>query len=144
MFNEYFRPSDLNHQILSVCEVSEDHAVSVVALYRGPGERDFSEREQGLLGFFHVELGRLIGTALASAFDPDPLQLPRRQKETLACLLEGDSEKQVAARLGISNTTAHEYVTSLYRRFKVRSRAELLAYFLRRLRARSRMSSPAQ
>ena len=144
VFNEYFRPSDLNHQMFSVCEVSEDRAVSVVALHRGSGERDFSEREQRLLRFFHAELGRLIGTALASVFDPDPLQLPRRQKETLACLLEGDSEKQVAARLGVSHATAHEYVTSLYRRFKVRSRAELLAYFLRRLRARSRVSSPAQ
>jgi DNA-binding CsgD family transcriptional regulator len=132
LFNDYLRPSHLNHQLLSVCQVSKDHAISVVGLYRGPGERDFSERERGLLRFFHGELGRLIGTTLVSVFDPDPLHLPRRERQTLACLLEGDSEKQVAARLDVSHATAHQYVMSLYRRFRVRSRAELLAYFLRR------------
>jgi DNA-binding NarL/FixJ family response regulator len=44
--------------------------------------------------------------------------------QTLACLLEGDSEKQVAARLGLSPATAHEYVTALYRHFGVQSRAQ--------------------
>jgi len=83
-------------------------------------------------------LGRLVGTVLVSVFDPDPLHLPRRLRQTLACLLEGDSEKQVAARLEVSPATAHQYVSSLYRRFAVRSRAELLAYFLRRMRARLR------
>ena len=136
IFNDYLRPSHLEHQLLSVCEVSKDHAVSVVGLYRGFGERDFSEREQGLLRFFHGELGRLVGTTLVSVFDPDPLRLPRRERQTLACLLEGDSEKQVAARLDVSHWTAHQYVTSLYRRFRVRSRAELLAYCLRRSPAR--------
>ena len=136
IFNEYLRPSHLEHQLLSLCQISKDHAVSVIGLYRGPGERDFSERERRLLHFFHGELGRLVGTTLVSVFDPDPLHLPRRERQTLACLLEGDSEKQVAARLDVSHSTAHEYVTSLYRRFRVRSRAELLAYCLRRSPAR--------
>jgi DNA-binding CsgD family transcriptional regulator len=47
-------------------------------------------------------------------------------------LLEGDSEKQVALRMGLSPTTVHQYVTMLYRRFGVQSRAELLARVLRR------------
>ena len=123
IFNDYLRPSDLEHQLLSVCEVPKHHAVSVLGLYRGLGERDFSEREQRLLRFFHGDLGRLVGTTLASVFDPDPLHLPPRERQTLACLLEGDSEKLVAARLDVSHATAHQYVTSLYRRFGVRSRA---------------------
>jgi DNA-binding CsgD family transcriptional regulator len=44
----------------------------------------------------------------------------------------------VAARLGLSPLTTHQYVKSLYRRFGVQSRAELLAYFLRRERGVSR------
>lgn len=134
-FNEYLKPVHFDNQLMSVCEVSTDHAVSVLSLHRALGDRDFSERERRLVRFFHGELGRLIGTVLVSVFDPDPLHLPRRQRETLACLLEGDSEKQVATRLGVSHATAHQYVTSLYRRFAVRSRAELLAYFLRRRKA---------
>ena len=46
--------------------------------------------------------------------------------------MEGDSEKQVAMRMGLSRTTVHQYVTMLYRRFDVQSRAELLARVLRR------------
>ena len=134
-YNEYLRPIQLDSQLTSVCEVSGG-AVSVVRLLRGCGEPDFSEREQRLLRFFHAELGRLIGNTLASVFDPDLRRLSRRQRETLACLLEGVSEKQVAARLGISGFTTHQYVKSLYRRFSVSSRAELLAHFLRRRRSK--------
>jgi len=138
LFNDYLRPLHLNDHVYSVCEVSRDHDVSVVALYRGRGERDFSERERRVLRFFHGELGRLVGTVLVSVFDGDPLHLPPRERQTLACLLEGDSEKEVAARLDLSHATVHQYVTSLYRRFRVRSRAELLAHFLRRSNARLR------
>jgi DNA-binding NarL/FixJ family response regulator len=47
-------------------------------------------------------------------------------------LLEGDSDKQAARRLGLSVETIPQYVQALYRHFHVNSRAELLAYFLRR------------
>jgi len=38
-----------------------------------------------------------------------------------------------AARLGLSQATAHEYVTALYRHFNVRSRAQLMAHAIKRL-----------
>ena len=47
-------------------------------------------------------------------------------------LLDGDSEKQVAIRLGLSLPTVHQYVTALYRKFGVSSRGELLARFISR------------
>jgi DNA-binding CsgD family transcriptional regulator len=144
LFNDNLKVLHLNHCLYSICRTSEEHAISGVALYRGLGERDFSDRDRQLLRFFHGELGRLVGSSLASVFDPDPLQLPRREKETLACLLEGDSEKQVAARLGVSYATTHEYVKSLYRRFGVRSRGELLAYLLRRQRTLLRSNVQAR
>ena len=59
------------------------------------------------------------------------LELPPRLGQTLRCLLEGDSEKQVASRLGLSRSTIHEYVTALYRRLGVNSRPELMALCLR-------------
>ena len=61
----------------------------------------------------------------------DP-ELPRRLRETLECLLLGDSEKQVAAKLGLSPHTVHIHVKRLYRHFDVSSRGELLAKCLRR------------
>lgn len=54
-----------------------------------------------------------------------------RLTQTLELLLEGLSEKQVAARLQISRHTAHDYVKRLYKIAAVSSRAELLAKVLR-------------
>ena len=113
-----------------MCQVSSTHA-SCLAIHRATNERDFSDRERRLVALFHVELGRLIGGPLASALASDTPLSPRL-RQTLACLVEGDSEKQVAARMGISRTTVHQYVTMLYRRYGVQSRAELIVKVLRR------------
>ena len=49
-------------------------------------------------------------------------------------MLEGLSEKETAARLDLSGHTVHQYVKALYRRYRVRSRSELLALWIRRHR----------
>jgi DNA-binding CsgD family transcriptional regulator len=67
------------------------------------------------------------GTALAMGAAMVSVALSRREHETLACLLTGLSEKQVAARLGLSPHTVHQYVKALYRKLAVSSRAELMA-----------------
>lgn len=132
-FNEYQRPADCNHQLSSIFQTSAAGAINCIALYRRVRARDFSTRERRLLHFFHAELGPLIGRVLVSVTEPRPDGLSRRLRQTLHCLLEGDSEKQIAARLGLSHATTHQYVTALYRHFGVQSRAELMAYAMRRL-----------
>ena len=79
----------------------------------------------------------MLGGPLATDRDPGLLTLTPRLRQTLNCLLDGDTEKQAALRLGFSRATVHEYVKTLYQRFGVASRAELLAHFLRRFRPRS-------
>jgi DNA-binding CsgD family transcriptional regulator len=134
---EYRRMNHVDHSLTSVYRLSgDDGAFSVISLERALGDRDFSQREQQLVRFFHAEIGPLIGHALVGATEPSPARLSLRLRETLACLLEGDSERQVAARLGLSPTTIHQYVTALYRHFQVRSRGQLLAHVIRRLRCR--------
>jgi DNA-binding CsgD family transcriptional regulator len=59
-------------------------------------------------------------------------ELSPRQEQTLRHLLNGDSEKQVARKLQLSQHTVHVYVKALYRRFGVSSRAELLAKQLKK------------
>jgi len=141
-WNEYRRPIRIDDQLTSVYRISDTGDISVLALHRAQGEREFSPREHRLLSFFHGELGRLIGRALVSSLEPGPDNLPPRLRQTLACLLEGDTEKQVAARLGVSHATAHQYVTALYRHFRVSSRAQLLAHIIRRMRG-ARLTPPA-
>jgi DNA-binding NarL/FixJ family response regulator len=50
-----------------------------------------------------------------------------RMLQTLELLSNGDAEKEVALKLGLSQHTVHVYVKALYRRFGVNSRAQLLA-----------------
>jgi len=133
VFNEYRRPGKIDHQLTSVYQTANDGADSVISVVRALGERDFSPRERRLLSFFHAELGPLIGRALVSATEPSPVKLSPRLRQTLACLLEGDSEKLIADRLGLSRDTTHQYVTALYRHFGVGSRAQLMAYVLKRV-----------
>lgn len=142
-FNDYHRPANVDDQLTSVYQVSES-GVSVISLHRALGEGEFSPRQQRLLGFFHGELGPLIGRSLASDTDPALEGLSPRLRQTLACLLEGNSEKETASRLGLSQATTHQYVTALYRHFHVGSRAQLLATTFRRIRRDHRGPLPSQ
>jgi len=131
-WNEYRRPANVDDHITSVYQVTDDGAINVVAAHRAPGEREFSPRELRLMAFFHAELGRLVGRSLVSATEPTLDKLSPRLRQTLACLLEGDAEREVAGRLGLSPQTVHQYVKALYRWFGVQSRAQLLAYCIKR------------
>jgi DNA-binding CsgD family transcriptional regulator len=131
-YADFYRTVRIDHCAGSLYELPGDR-VDQIGLHRAAAERDFSARERRLIHLFHAELGRLVGPVLIAAGDPfSPTRLPPRVREALRCLLEGDSEKQVAARMGVSQPTVHQYVTALYRHYRVSSRAELLARVLRR------------
>jgi DNA-binding NarL/FixJ family response regulator len=103
------------------------NAVDQLGLHRAFGEAHFSAPEHRLIRLFHVELGRLWKKdALRDATNPQH-DLPPRLSQTLAELLAGRSEKEVAARLDLSRHTIHNYVKALHQRFEVSSRGELLA-----------------
>ena len=130
-YDEYFRLVGLDACVVALWELPGDR-VDMFGLHRDAADHDFTERELSLLRLFHAELGELIGPVLVSPDDAfSPTRLPPRVRETLECLLEGDSEKQVAVRMGLSAATVHQYVTALYRHYRVGSRAELLARVLR-------------
>ena len=101
-----------------------------VTIKRGLGRDDFRVDprllRRGLLDNGYLEQPITSEHAIAVAL------LPPRLRQTLDCLLDGDSEKQVAARLGLSRHTVHEYVKALYRRLGITTRAELMVRYLRR------------
>ncbi|MFG0328106.1 MAG: helix-turn-helix transcriptional regulator [Phycisphaerales bacterium JB037] len=84
------------------------------------------------LAILAEELVPLLGTRLALADQTSMSGLSPRQRQTLELLLDGLSEKQVAAEMGIKQSTAHGYIVELHRHFDVSSRGELLSYFVRR------------
>ena len=80
----------------------------------------------------HDEIAPLVGVRLTAEKHLSRDGLSKRLRECLTLLLEGRSEKEVAAAMEIGPRTVHDYVTALYEHFHVCSRAELLAYFVRR------------
>ncbi len=131
LYQDYFRPARLDPNVN--CGRFTPGGTFHYGVFQRPlGERRFSDRETALLRLAHEELVPLIGTALATVREPGLADLAPRQRQVLACLLEGDGEKQVASRLGIGFATVHTYVKALYRHFRVAGRAELLARFVRR------------
>jgi DNA-binding CsgD family transcriptional regulator len=131
--NECHRPFGLDHGLLSRNQPPGRDWHHELSLERVQGAPPFGRRECRLMHLFQLEIGPLLGGALATPEEPP---LSPRQRQTLTALLEGDSEKQAARRLGLSVNTVHGYVTSLYKHFGASSRAELLAHFLRRFRRR--------
>jgi DNA-binding CsgD family transcriptional regulator len=131
-FNEFFRRARVDVGVLSAFDSAEGRYGDCIVLLPDAGDEPISDRSRRLVRLLHQELGPMIGRTLASVGDPSPGDLSPRLREVLACLLEGDGEKQLAARLGLSRETAHEYVQRVYRHFRVNTRAELMAYFLRR------------
>jgi DNA-binding CsgD family transcriptional regulator len=134
------RPYDMGHGLLSRHAPPGRDWRHVLVLNRLLGDPPFGRRERRLVHLFQLEIVPLLGLALATSEEPGPAGLSPRLRQTLESLLDGDSEKQAAARLGLSVNTVHEYVTSLYRRFGVSSRAELLTHFLRRARGKPPLS----
>jgi DNA-binding CsgD family transcriptional regulator len=129
-FCEYLRPSGVDDGMISLVLVSDGMAHGI-ALFRPPGEPRFSSRDRRILHLFHTELARHLNGDLAPP-GCDPIsRLPPRLRQVLVCLLEGDSESQVAPRMGITPATTHQYVKALYRRLGVSTRAELMAQFVR-------------
>jgi DNA-binding CsgD family transcriptional regulator len=116
-----------SHFILSQVPLPHIWAVDQLGVHRGWGEEPFSAADHKLVRLFHLELGRLWRMdTVRRARDPR-IALPPRLQQTLEALATGNSEKQIAAKLKLSQHTIHNYVKALHQRFNVSSRGELLA-----------------
>lgn len=132
MFNEYRRPAHLDAFVLSFA--ANPNAGTVVMLCANQDVTDPPPglRAKTMLSLLNRQVAPLVGSVLATRRQRGLSGLSARLRQTLERLLAGDSEKQVAASLGISIPTAHEYISAVYRHFGVFARPELMAYFLRR------------
>jgi DNA-binding CsgD family transcriptional regulator len=59
------------------------------------------------------------------------ITLSPRERQVMMFLIDGNSRKEIAAKMGLSPHTLTDYLKEIYRKFEVRSRAELLAKFIR-------------
>jgi len=126
-YNEFVRPAHLDDWF-HAHHLNEQGQVFWVSVNRASEDRPFQERQRRLLSLLFHEITMHWGGRLAKLEAPSVYTLAPRLQQVLRCLLEGDSEKQVALQLGISPHTVHHYVKDLHRRFGVSSRGELLAH----------------
>lgn len=104
----------------------------VLYLLRPVGEQDFTGRQRAVAAEAMARVVPLLGGPLAGLHEPAPSALPPRVRLVFRCLLEGDSDRHIAARMKLSPYTVNEYVDRIYRHFGVQSRTELLARWIRR------------
>lgn len=135
-FQRYVKTSQLDGRIASFYEPHDNASLpgTGLSVHRPLRDRQFNVREKRIVELAHQTIVPLIGKQLASEREPAPSELSPRLREVLGCLLEGDSEKEAAARLNVTANTLHQYVKRIYRHFRVSSRAELMALWIRRLR----------
>jgi DNA-binding CsgD family transcriptional regulator len=129
-----YRPCGTDHILFCFRPIphpSDDDNAGVI-LARAKGRPGFDARESLIVREAHAAIAPLVGGPLARFADPSPLDLGPRVRQVLACLLEGDGDKQIAARLSMSPYTVNQYTKAIFRHFGCRSRAELLARWLRR------------
>lgn len=131
-YQNFHRLIDADDFVTSIRIVDIPRRAEGMVIDRPHGAVPFGDREVALLKLLHDEIAPLIGVKLATEEHLCRDGLSRRLRQVLSLLLEGKSEKEVARTLSLGGRTVHEYVTMLYEHFRVSSRAELLAYFIRR------------
>jgi DNA-binding CsgD family transcriptional regulator len=109
-----------------------ENRVLAITLVRPVDEPDFTLRDRTFIAELQRAIALLVGGPLASFSEPRVADLSPRQRQVLACLLEGDSDKQIAKRLDISGHTVNQHVKAIFKHFLVSSRGELLARWIRR------------
>ena len=129
---QFRKQLDWDDYVVSIRIVDFPRRPEGISIDRRHGAPRFGPREVTLLKLLHDEIAPLVGVRLATERHLCRDGLSNRLRQTLSLLLDGFSEKQAARELGLSDRTVHDYVTMLYKHFNVCSRAELLAYFIRR------------
>lgn len=131
-FHAVTRPLNLDDSICSRLRLPDEQDL-YMAIHREIGDDPFTEHHCQVVQFFNTHAFRLYhvpGKAEPTRDDPRIQALPPRLRPVLFGFLDGDGEKQVATKLGLSPHTVHQYAKLLYRHFAVSSRGELLSQFI--------------
>jgi DNA-binding CsgD family transcriptional regulator len=131
-YQNFRKQLDCDDYVVSIRMVDLPRRPEGISIDRPHGVEKFGPREVALLKLLHDEIAPLVGVRLTTEEHLCRDGLSKRLRETLELLLEGMSEKEVARELELSVKTVHEYVGMIYKHFQVSSRAELMAYFIRR------------
>ncbi len=103
---------------------------SGVGFHRRQGRLNFTERDRSIVYVLFRQVDWLHRHGTNNAAKNKVTQLAPRERQVLLFLLSGDSRKEIARKLNISEYTVGDYMKRLHKHFEVNSRAELQGYFL--------------
>lgn len=129
--NEVHRPRGIADQLVAGQPLGPRHE-SYIGLVRGPEERRFTGRDRDLLLLFMhatrpLQQRLMIYRGLAGA-----ARLTIRERDVMRLLVTDRTEKEIAARLGISEFTVHQHARSVYAKHNVSGRLGLMAAAIER------------
>jgi DNA-binding CsgD family transcriptional regulator len=105
---------------------------SALGFHRRLGRPRFTQKECNLVQMVFQSVSWLHQSeGLVEAADT-VLELTPRERHVMMFLLNGDSRKEIARKLSLSEHTVSDYLKAIYRKFGVNSRTELLAKFISR------------
>jgi DNA-binding CsgD family transcriptional regulator len=119
----------LQHCLLSIYPINPQ-VMSCVGLHRSQGREPFGERERAITHVVLQQVDWLHRHGTDVPAKDDVLPLSARERQVLIFLLGGDSRRQIAHRLGLSEHTITDYIKNIYRQLRVNSRGELLSLFI--------------
>lgn len=140
LYGEFFRLLETETQLSNTLPTSGGRYVIGLAFNRG--RRGFSERDRLLLDLLrpHLIVSHQNATALTASLtgahsdrarESEALgRLTDRQLEILRLVSEGQSNKQIAYRLGISAATAKKHLEHIHQRLDVTTRTAAAACYL--------------
>ncbi|MEY2878841.1 MAG: hypothetical protein RLZZ15_1221 [Verrucomicrobiota bacterium] len=67
----------------------------------------------------------------AGAAGNDLAQLTQREREVLALVAEGDADKEICTKLGVTRSTVKNHLTAIYDKWRVRSRTQAAVRFVK-------------
>lgn len=105
-------------------------AYSAVGFYRRAGGRRFAARDRVLVDMLVPQIDWLHRATEEGLNGVSLDHLSPREREVLTLLLAGNARKEVASKLNLSAHTVTDHLKVIYKKFGVRSRAELLARFI--------------
>ncbi len=127
-YNDYRRKAGLDPVMFGFIPSMSPQWFVGIGVHRNVSDRPFDRAAPVIFQVLCngiAELCRSIGPAAS------PLaSVPPRRRAVLERLLAGDSERQTALVLAMSEHAVHAHVKALHKQFGVRSRGELLARFI--------------
>ena len=124
IYCELFLPFDLAHEAMVVLNAGAAQRTVRLMFARGPGP-NFSERDVSVLTLLRPHLQAAYDEAESRHRPANPLT--GRQRQVLALVATGQTNRRIGRQLGMAEATARKHLEGVYARLGVNSRTEAVA-----------------